>query len=88
MFTSNFWRCPFAQKFTSIVLYLLKSCTFCPLVQTWLKISVKKCIAHECKMVIFLSTLSIPHLYPSPTPTSSLQFIYHQIIVFFVLQID
>ncbi|MFS7907712.1 hypothetical protein Hanom_Chr01g00074551 [Helianthus anomalus] len=34
MFTSNFRRCPFGQKFTGGVLYLSKSCTFCPLGQT------------------------------------------------------
>ncbi|MFS7931805.1 hypothetical protein Hanom_Chr04g00360331 [Helianthus anomalus] len=43
----SFWpkvyrRCPFGQKFTGDVLYLSKSCTFCPLGQTWLEISVKK----------------------------------------------
>ncbi|MFS7911277.1 hypothetical protein Hanom_Chr02g00116231 [Helianthus anomalus] len=43
MFRSNFRRCPFGQKFTGSVLYLSKSCTFCPLGQTWLEISVKKC---------------------------------------------
>ncbi|MFS8026507.1 hypothetical protein Hanom_Chr16g01487551 [Helianthus anomalus] len=43
MFTSNFRRCPFGQKFTGGVLYLSKSCTSCPLGQTWLEISVKKC---------------------------------------------
>ncbi|MFS8014810.1 hypothetical protein Hanom_Chr15g01348871 [Helianthus anomalus] len=36
MFTSNFRRCPLAQKLTSGVLYLSKSCTFCPLDQTQL----------------------------------------------------
>ncbi|MFS7923786.1 hypothetical protein Hanom_Chr03g00264911 [Helianthus anomalus] len=40
MFTSNYRRCPFGQKFTGDVLNLLKSCTFCPLGQTWLEISV------------------------------------------------
>ncbi|MFS7907709.1 hypothetical protein Hanom_Chr01g00074511 [Helianthus anomalus] len=34
MFTSNFRRCPFGQKFTDGVLYLSKACTFCPLGQT------------------------------------------------------
>ncbi|MFS8024530.1 hypothetical protein Hanom_Chr16g01464341 [Helianthus anomalus] len=69
IFTSNFRRCHFGQKFTGSVLYLSKSCTFCPLGQTWLEISIKNVMynAHEGKMVIFLSTLSIPHLYPSPT---------------------
>ncbi|MFS7977309.1 hypothetical protein Hanom_Chr10g00902501 [Helianthus anomalus] len=43
MFTSNFRRCSFGQKFTGGVLYLSISCTFCPLDQTWLEISVKKC---------------------------------------------
>ncbi|MFS8017167.1 hypothetical protein Hanom_Chr15g01377171 [Helianthus anomalus] len=43
MFTSNFrCFCPFGQKVTGGVLYLSKSCTFCPLGQTWLEISVKK----------------------------------------------
>ncbi|MFS7963639.1 hypothetical protein Hanom_Chr08g00740701 [Helianthus anomalus] len=42
MFTSNCRRCPFSQNFTSGVLYLSKSCTFCPLSQTWLENSVKK----------------------------------------------
>ncbi|MFS7967593.1 hypothetical protein Hanom_Chr09g00787531 [Helianthus anomalus] len=43
MFTSNFRRCPLAQKLTGGVLYLSKSCTFCPLDQTWLEISVNSC---------------------------------------------
>ncbi|MFS7933008.1 hypothetical protein Hanom_Chr04g00374691 [Helianthus anomalus] len=43
MFTSNYRRCPLAQKFTGSVLNLSKSCTFCPLGQTWLEISVKNC---------------------------------------------
>ncbi|MFS7968265.1 hypothetical protein Hanom_Chr09g00795421 [Helianthus anomalus] len=34
MFTSNFRRCPLSQKLTGGVLYLSKSCTFCPLGQT------------------------------------------------------
>ncbi|MFS8025149.1 hypothetical protein Hanom_Chr16g01471521 [Helianthus anomalus] len=41
MFTSNFRRCPFGQKFTGGVLYLPKSCTFCPLDQTQLDFLVK-----------------------------------------------
>ncbi|KAF5771518.1 hypothetical protein HanXRQr2_Chr13g0565891 [Helianthus annuus] len=41
MFTSNFRRCPFGKKFTSGVLYLSKSCTFCPLSQTQLDFLVK-----------------------------------------------
>ncbi|MFS7970713.1 hypothetical protein Hanom_Chr09g00824151 [Helianthus anomalus] len=41
MLTSNCRRCPFGQKFTGGVLKLSKSCTFCPLGQTWLEISVK-----------------------------------------------
>ncbi|MFS7898245.1 hypothetical protein Hanom_Chr15g01405071 [Helianthus anomalus] len=41
MFTSNSRRCPFGQKFTGGVLYLSKSCTFCPLCQILLEISVK-----------------------------------------------
>ncbi|KAJ0434103.1 hypothetical protein HanIR_Chr17g0877671 [Helianthus annuus] len=40
MFKSNCRRCPFSQKFTGGVLNLPKSCTFCTLGQTWLKISV------------------------------------------------
>ncbi|MFS7913803.1 hypothetical protein Hanom_Chr02g00146011 [Helianthus anomalus] len=43
MFTSNCRCCPFGQKFTGGVLNLSKSCTFCPLGQTWLEISVKNC---------------------------------------------
>ncbi|MFS7938887.1 hypothetical protein Hanom_Chr05g00445111 [Helianthus anomalus] len=58
MFTSNCRRCSFTQKFTGGVLNLSKSCTFCPLGQTWLKISVKNC--HVRKMVISLTfTLSL-----------------------------
>ncbi|MFS7940448.1 hypothetical protein Hanom_Chr05g00464541 [Helianthus anomalus] len=62
MFTSNCRCCPFGQKFTGGVLNLSKSCTFCPLGQTWLEISIKTvmCNAHEGKMVISLSTLSFP----------------------------
>ncbi|MFS7988725.1 hypothetical protein Hanom_Chr11g01038251 [Helianthus anomalus] len=41
MFTSNFRRCPFSQKLTGVVLYLSKSCTFCPLCQTQLEFLVK-----------------------------------------------
>ncbi|KAJ0602391.1 hypothetical protein HanRHA438_Chr03g0139271 [Helianthus annuus] len=41
MFTSNFRRCPFGQKLTGAVLYLSKSCTFCPLEQTQLEFLVK-----------------------------------------------
>ncbi|MFS7974451.1 hypothetical protein Hanom_Chr09g00868931 [Helianthus anomalus] len=41
MFTSNFRRCPFGQKLTGAVLYLSKSCTFCPLCQTQLEFLVK-----------------------------------------------
>ncbi|KAJ0947527.1 hypothetical protein HanRHA438_Chr01g0016201 [Helianthus annuus] len=37
MFTSNCRRCPFGQKFTGGVLNLSKSCTLCPLGQTWLE---------------------------------------------------
>ncbi|KAF5770516.1 putative DYW domain-containing protein [Helianthus annuus] len=36
-------RCSFRQKFTGGILNLSKSCTFCPLEQTWLEISVKNC---------------------------------------------
>ncbi|MFS7930644.1 hypothetical protein Hanom_Chr04g00346671 [Helianthus anomalus] len=43
MFTSNFRRCPLGQKLTGGVLYLSKSCTFCPLGQTWLESLVKIC---------------------------------------------
>ncbi|MFS7985080.1 hypothetical protein Hanom_Chr11g00994211 [Helianthus anomalus] len=46
MFTSNCRHWPFGQKFIGGVLNLSKSCTFCPLVQTWLEISVKKCHVH------------------------------------------
>ncbi|MFS7984820.1 hypothetical protein Hanom_Chr11g00991141 [Helianthus anomalus] len=41
MFTSNFRRCPLAQKLTGSVFYLSKSCTFCPLGQTQLDFLVK-----------------------------------------------
>ncbi|MFS7970626.1 hypothetical protein Hanom_Chr09g00823111 [Helianthus anomalus] len=41
MFTSNFRRCPLAQKLTGGVLYLSKSCTFCPLSQIQLDVLVK-----------------------------------------------
>ncbi|MFS7938576.1 hypothetical protein Hanom_Chr05g00441381 [Helianthus anomalus] len=41
MFTSNCRRRPFGKKFTRGVLNLSKSCTFCPLGQIWLEISVK-----------------------------------------------
>ncbi|MFS7935047.1 hypothetical protein Hanom_Chr05g00398841 [Helianthus anomalus] len=40
MFTSNCRHCPFGEKFTGGVLNLPKSCTFCPLGQTWLEMSV------------------------------------------------
>ncbi|MFS7969220.1 hypothetical protein Hanom_Chr09g00806571 [Helianthus anomalus] len=43
MFTSNFRRCPLAQKLTGGVLYLSKSYMFCPLDQTLLEISVDSC---------------------------------------------
>ncbi|MFS7977720.1 hypothetical protein Hanom_Chr10g00907331 [Helianthus anomalus] len=45
MFTSNCRHCPFGQKCTGGVLRLnlSKSCTFCPLGQTWLEISVNSC---------------------------------------------
>ncbi|MFS8023959.1 hypothetical protein Hanom_Chr16g01457691 [Helianthus anomalus] len=43
MFTSNCRRCPFGQKFIGGVLNLPKSCTFCPVNQTWLEISVNSC---------------------------------------------
>ncbi|MFS7979859.1 hypothetical protein Hanom_Chr10g00932601 [Helianthus anomalus] len=41
MFASNFRRCPLAQKLTGGVLYLSKSCKFCPLGQTQLDFLVK-----------------------------------------------
>ncbi|MFS8017613.1 hypothetical protein Hanom_Chr15g01382481 [Helianthus anomalus] len=41
MFTSNFRRCILAQKLIGGVLYLSKSCTFCPLGQTQLDSLVK-----------------------------------------------
>ncbi|MFS7987771.1 hypothetical protein Hanom_Chr11g01026821 [Helianthus anomalus] len=41
MFTSNFRRCPLDKKLTGGVLYVSKSCKFCPLDQTRLEISVK-----------------------------------------------
>ncbi|MFS7923082.1 hypothetical protein Hanom_Chr03g00256611 [Helianthus anomalus] len=41
MFTSNFRRCLFGQKLTGTVIYLSKSCTFCPLSQTQLEFLVK-----------------------------------------------
>ncbi|MFS7963835.1 hypothetical protein Hanom_Chr08g00742981 [Helianthus anomalus] len=40
-FTPNCRRCPLAQKLTSFVLNVLKSCTLCPLGQTQLKFLVK-----------------------------------------------
>ncbi|MFS7992927.1 hypothetical protein Hanom_Chr12g01088061 [Helianthus anomalus] len=43
MFTSNYKRCFFGQKFTGGVFNLSKLCTFCPLGQTWLEISVNSC---------------------------------------------
>ncbi|MFS7973034.1 hypothetical protein Hanom_Chr09g00851811 [Helianthus anomalus] len=43
MFTSNCRRCPFFQKLTGGVLYLSKSCTFCPLCQTQLEFLVEYC---------------------------------------------
>ncbi|MFS8025118.1 hypothetical protein Hanom_Chr16g01471161 [Helianthus anomalus] len=41
MFTSNFRRCPLVQKLTGSVLYLSKSCMFCPLGQTQFDFLVK-----------------------------------------------
>ncbi|MFS7919479.1 hypothetical protein Hanom_Chr03g00213121 [Helianthus anomalus] len=41
MFTSNFRRCPLAQKLTGGVLYVAKSCKFCPFSQTRLDFLVK-----------------------------------------------
>ncbi|MFS7940795.1 hypothetical protein Hanom_Chr05g00468561 [Helianthus anomalus] len=43
MFTSNFRRCPLGQTLTGVVLYVSKSCTFCPLDQTQLEFSIKIC---------------------------------------------
>ncbi|MFS8027748.1 hypothetical protein Hanom_Chr16g01502361 [Helianthus anomalus] len=41
MFTSNCRPCPLAQKLTSFVHYISKSCTTCPLGQTQLDFLVK-----------------------------------------------
>ncbi|MFS8013018.1 hypothetical protein Hanom_Chr14g01327811 [Helianthus anomalus] len=41
MFTPNCRRCPLAQKLTSFVLNVSKSCTLCPLGQTQLGFFVK-----------------------------------------------
>ncbi|MFS7963836.1 hypothetical protein Hanom_Chr08g00742991 [Helianthus anomalus] len=41
MFTPNYRRCPLAQKSTSFVLNVSKSCTLCPLGQTQLNFFVK-----------------------------------------------
>ncbi|MFS7951413.1 hypothetical protein Hanom_Chr07g00594841 [Helianthus anomalus] len=41
MFTPNCRRCPLAQKLTSSVLNVSKSCTLCPLGQTQLNFFVK-----------------------------------------------
>ncbi|MFS7924915.1 hypothetical protein Hanom_Chr03g00278171 [Helianthus anomalus] len=41
IFTSNFKRCPLGKKFTGGVLYVSKSCKFCPLNQTRLDFLVK-----------------------------------------------
>ncbi|MFS8035053.1 hypothetical protein Hanom_Chr17g01588501 [Helianthus anomalus] len=41
MFTPNCRRCPLAQKLTSFVLNVLKSCVLCPLGQTQLDFFVK-----------------------------------------------
>ncbi|MFS7940746.1 hypothetical protein Hanom_Chr05g00468041 [Helianthus anomalus] len=41
MFTSNCRRCPLAQKFTSFILNISKSCMLCPLGQTQLEFLVK-----------------------------------------------
>ncbi|KAJ0457516.1 hypothetical protein HanRHA438_Chr15g0724031 [Helianthus annuus] len=64
MFTSNCRRCSFSQKFTGGVLNLLKSCTFYPLGQTWLEISVNFCQMHmRVKYSFSLSTpISISHV--------------------------
>ncbi|MFS8010649.1 hypothetical protein Hanom_Chr14g01299531 [Helianthus anomalus] len=40
-FTSNFRRCSLSQNLTGAVLYVSKSCTFCPLGQTQLDFLVK-----------------------------------------------
>ncbi|MFS7902620.1 hypothetical protein Hanom_Chr01g00013401 [Helianthus anomalus] len=54
MFTSNFRRCPLAQKLTCGVLYHSKSCTFCPLGQNQLDflVNLVMCLAHEGILVI------------------------------------
>ncbi|MFS7927477.1 hypothetical protein Hanom_Chr04g00309551 [Helianthus anomalus] len=41
IFTPNCRRCPLAQKLTSSVLNVSKSCTLCPLSQTQLDFFVK-----------------------------------------------
>ncbi|KAF5794344.1 hypothetical protein HanXRQr2_Chr08g0327051 [Helianthus annuus] len=46
MFTSNFRRCPLGQNLTGGVLYVSKSCTFCPLGQTQLDFFVKSGHVH------------------------------------------
>ncbi|MFS8016810.1 hypothetical protein Hanom_Chr15g01372931 [Helianthus anomalus] len=63
MFTSNFRRCSFGQKFTGGVIYLSKSCTFCRLGQTWLEISVKKC--HPKPVLAFTTSELVPKLSDS-----------------------
>ncbi|MFS7963650.1 hypothetical protein Hanom_Chr08g00740861 [Helianthus anomalus] len=52
MFTSNFRRYPFGQKFTGGVLYLSKSCTFCPLGQTHLDFLVKSSHARHMRVLL------------------------------------
>ncbi|MFS7911668.1 hypothetical protein Hanom_Chr02g00120801 [Helianthus anomalus] len=65
MFTPNCKRCPFAQKFIGGVLILPKSCTFCPLGQIWLEISINSCHVQCTRGYnnLFLSTPSIFSLY-------------------------
>ncbi|MFS7910681.1 hypothetical protein Hanom_Chr02g00109061 [Helianthus anomalus] len=58
MFTPNCRRCPFAQKLTSFVLNVPKSCTLCPLGQTQLDFLVKSghvsCTwGHYCTFISF-----------------------------------
>ncbi|KAJ0627968.1 hypothetical protein HanRHA438_Chr01g0037051 [Helianthus annuus] len=66
MFTSNYRRCLFGQKFIGAVLNLPKFYTFCPLGQNWLEISVNSChvqCTYEDTMVFFpLNPFYFPHL--------------------------
>ncbi|MFS7964874.1 hypothetical protein Hanom_Chr08g00755511 [Helianthus anomalus] len=56
MFISNFRRCPFGQKLTGVVLYLSKSCTFCPLCQTQLDFSIYYKLVLKHKLIYIIVT--------------------------------